>query len=116
MDNEEKKTEKEPAFKSSEDAYQAAVKGVNPEDRVEALVFLRDNLDRAMAKLTQTEQTIKEQAERIDKQSEKINNLLLQTDVSPRTNKDAEKSKADEGSTNETVDELIDNTLNGGKY
>lgn len=113
---EEEKKPTEPAFKSSEEAYQAAVKGVNPEDRVEALVFLRDNLDRAMAKLTKTEETVKTQAERIDKQSEKINNLLLQTDITPFTNKDAEKKKEDEGATNETLDELIDNTLNGGKY
>lgn len=115
MEEEEKKPA-EPAFKSSEDAYQAAVKGVNPEDRVEALVFLRDNLDRAMAKLNKTEETVKTQAERIDKQSEKINNLLLQTDITPFTNKDAEKKKEDQGATNETLDELIDNTLNGGKY
>lgn len=93
-------------FESAEDAYRVAATAVNIEDAIEAIAYLRDNVNSLNAELANTISTNASLSERVSNLTDKLSAAML---AIPVGDKSSEKTSTEEAlEQSETLDDLLE--------
>lgn len=103
MNPEEKETV---GFESAEDAYRVAATAVNIEDAVEAIAYLRDNVNSLNAELSNATSTNASLSERVANLTDKLSAAMLAIPVGDKPSEQTSTEEALEQS--ETLDDLLE--------
>lgn len=105
MEHEEELKESK-GFESAEDAYRIAATAVNIEDAVEAIAYLRDNVNSLSAELAERNAINEGLTERVSNLTDKLSAAMLAVPVGDPSDAKTDTEAALEQS--ETLDDLLD--------